>query len=159
MPSFGSFPFWGTSQSEAAEENGAGILLFRNVFGGMGREGEGGVYKRPSCARDPLDHLQELEQASKGISETTFESLIKFHSQEKKCVYLQPRFCSLRPRAPDPLSLIHLGLSSGSVDPRLNCLVWSIPLFIDGNFDPQRSQRFPKVTEPIGGHSWSRIGL
>lgn len=43
-PSFESLPFWGTSQSEGAEENGEIMLLFGNAFFlGGGGEGEGGL--------------------------------------------------------------------------------------------------------------------
>ena len=44
VPSFESLPFWGTSQSEGAEENGEIMLLFGNAFfWGGGEEGEGGL--------------------------------------------------------------------------------------------------------------------
>ena len=54
--------------------------------GGWGHQEREGFRRDLPCARDQLDHHQELGQASKLISETTFESLVKFHSRGKKHV-------------------------------------------------------------------------
>lgn len=45
-PSFESLPFWGTSQSEGAEENGEIMLLFGNAFFWGGGERRGRRFKR-----------------------------------------------------------------------------------------------------------------
>ena len=68
--------------------------------GGWGQQEREAFRRDLPCERDQLDHHQELGQASKLISETTFESLVKFHSRGKKtCVYLHPELQTPCPKS------------------------------------------------------------